>query len=163
METIIRNADSQDADAITAMLGRLAAEIGDGDKFLCDADAIRRYGFGETPLMQFLIAEGDGRHHGLVTFFPLFSTIRGKPGVYVQDLWVSEKARSQGLGDRLLGAVAARAAAQWRAAYLGLTVYEDNPRAVEFYRRLGFRGDQRDLPVVLGGAEFQKLKDRNPT
>jgi len=160
MEITIKHARIEDADAIAVMLRQLASDIGDCDSFRSDADTIRRHGFGEQPLFQCLIAEGLGENLGLVLFFPLFSTTRGKPGVYVQDLWIAGSARGQGLGTRLLAAVAEYAASQWQAAYMGLTVYADNATAAAFYRQLGFHGNERDLPVALDGPAFEKLRDQ---
>ena len=57
-----------------------------------------------------MIARQDGKPVGLALFFFEFSTWRGRPGVYVQDLYVAADMRGTGLGRRLLEAVAARAA-----------------------------------------------------
>jgi len=160
MKMNIRPAHHEDADAITAMLTRLASEIGDREVFLSDVETIARYGFGEQNLFHCLIAESGEKHQGLALFYPVFSTMRGKPGVYVQDLWVDESARGQGLGARLLAGVAGQAASQWEAAYLKLTVYADNSNANAFYRRLGFRGDERDRPMAIVDDAFQKLRDQ---
>ena len=160
MTTIIKRARIEDVEIITEMLVQLASEIGDSHKFESDADAIRRYGFGEKSLFQCFIADCRGIHQGLALFFPEFSTTRGKPGVYVQDLWVSESARGQGLGGRLLAAVAAHAASEWQAGYLKLTVNADNSAAAEFYRRLGFLGGELDRPVSVYGTAFEKLRDQ---
>ncbi len=160
MDIMIRPARNQDAEAITEMLIQLAGEIGDNDVFMSNTDVIRRYGFGDNPLFQCLIAEHRGAHQGLALFYPVFSTTRGKPGVYVQDLWVGESARGQTLGTRLLAGVAERAASGWQATYLKLTVYADNSAANTFYQRLGFQGFERDLPVALDGPAFEKLRDQ---
>ncbi len=159
-ETKIRAGTLEDAPAIADMLARLAAELGDSEHFRCTADAIRRYGFGEKPMFSCQLAESArGEFLGLALYFPVFSTTRGKPGVYVQDLWVSSAARGSGLGRKLLAAAASVAASDWGAAYLLLTVYDDNLNAMAFYRRLGFSGDERDRPLSLEGPGFQDLRE----
>ena len=160
MDIKIRLARSEDAAAITTMLKQLADEIGDSDAFSCDVEAIRRHGFGDKPILQSLIAESAGQNVGLALFFPIFSTTRGKSGVYVQDLWVAGQARGQGLGVNLLVAAIKHAAHEWQAEFLKLTVYADNSTATEFYRLLGFEGDDRERPVALEGAAFTKLRDQ---
>lgn len=139
------------------MLGRLAGELGDG--VATTADTVAQYGFGPDPRFQSLIAVAGQTPVGLALFFPHFSTTRALPGVYVQDLWVDANARGCGLGAHLLGAVSTHAASAWGAQYLALTVYESNPGAHRFYRRLGFVGNDLDRPMSLTGAAFRDLAD----
>jgi len=158
MDIKIRAAVHDDAEVITDMLGQLAHEIDAGGTFQTDAEAIRRHGFSDQPLFHCLIAEHQGTPIGLALFFRIFSTDRGHPGVYVQDLWVGDTARKQGLGARLLSAVIEQAADQWQATYLTLTVYANNQNAIDFYQRLGFLGNPRDCLLALDGAPFQQLR-----
>ena len=157
-EIQIRTAQQKDADSVAVMLAHLAHEIGDGARFIADEDIIRRFGFGNKPHFHCLIAAQGGTDLGLAVYYPVFSTTRGKPGVYVLDLWISENARGLGLGSRLLSAVAVHASDEWEAGYLSLTVYADNTGATEFYRRLGFCGDDNDRPMALDGNAFDTLK-----
>jgi len=156
----IRPAREEDAEMIVAILAGLALEIGDEGFFRSDADAIRRHGFGSAPLFRCLVAEGGGETLGLTLYYPVFSTTRGQPGVYVQDLWVSEGARKLGLGRRLLAKTAAQAATEWSAAYMALTVYADNPGATEFYRRQGFASGERERFMALDEAAFRALRSK---
>ena len=149
-----RKATSDDAGKIQSLLGDLARQ--DGAQMRGTADALRRYGFGANPMFQAVLAEQAGAVTGLVLFFPEFSTLRGCPGVFVQDLYVAAPARGQGLGRRLL-AQAVAAAQAWDAAYLALMVDRSNTRARVFYDRCGFadRGDYDML--VLDGAGLAAL------
>jgi GNAT superfamily N-acetyltransferase len=149
-----RKATSDDARTIQSLLGDLARQ--DGAQMRGTADALRRYGFGANPMFQAVLAEQAGAVTGLVLFFPEFSTLRGCPGVFVQDLYVAAPARGQGLGRRLL-AQAMAAAQAWDAAYLALMVDRSNTRARVFYDRCGFadRGDYDML--VLDGAGLAAL------
>jgi GNAT superfamily N-acetyltransferase len=154
----IRPATPADAEVIAAMLSRLANETGDGARFATTPDAIRSLGFGHKALFEALIAEQDGAAAGLALFFPHFSSIRGQPGVYVQDLWTDPGLRGRGLGQRLLATVADHARVNWRAGYLALTTHGHNDAARAFYARLGFEAHPDDVPMILDGARFAALR-----
>jgi len=158
----IRQALETDSDDILAMLTRLAQELGDSDRFRCRIENIRDHGFGVHPLFQCLIAsqgkQKDSEKCGLALFFPVFSTTRGQPGVYLQDLWVSSACRDAGLGIRLLRQVVDHATRQWQACYLDLMVHGDNAAAERFYRRHGFVEYPHDRHLSLDGNAFQALQ-----
>ncbi len=145
-----------DAPAIAAILVGLARELG-GAASHTTAETVRRLGSGSGALFETVLARQDADVVGLVLFFRHFSTLRGAPGVYVQDLWVSDAMRGRGLGQRLLAAAARHAAAGWDARYMMLTVYEANAGAGRLYQRLGFAHQQGDLPMALDAASFAAL------
>ena len=152
----IRRAVAGDAAVLHGMLAALSAEIGYADAFLADVEAIRRHGFGPLPLFRAMLAERDGKALGAAVYFPEFSTLRGKPGVYLQDIYLIPKARAGGLGRRLLSAVI-QDAASWEAAYLRLAAHEGNEAALAFYARLGFQTDPRERPHWIEGPALIKL------
>ena len=153
----IRQAVAADCDVILAMLTQLARDLGDGASFQCRLEDIRDHGFGANSLFRCLIASRQRENLGLALFFPVFSTTRGQPGVYLQDLWVSSDCRDAGLGTRLLQQVAISAGQLWQARYLDLMVHGHNQAAERFYRRHGFdeRGEDRHLSI--DGDKFCRL------
>ncbi|MDQ2091824.1 GNAT family N-acetyltransferase [Marimonas arenosa] len=155
----IRLAHPENAPAIAAMLARLAEELGESDHFSTTAGTISAHGFGPSAAFSTMIAGPADALTGLALFFRHFSTLRGAPGAYVQDLWVAPDQRSQHLGQRLLAAVAAHAATAWGAAYLALTVHDTNPGATRFYDRLGFNTYPGARLMVLPGPAFHTLSD----
>jgi len=104
------------------------------------------------PLFRALIAAQNGRDVGLALFFPEFSTWKGKPGVYVQDLYVAKELRGSGLGRKLMLAVY-EASREWGAAYCKLSVYGDNEGALQFYRQLGFRHSAVEKVLIIDGLD----------
>ncbi len=146
-----------DAPDIAAMLGQLSREIGDGDRFCTSTATIVQHGFGNTPLFHSLIAVHGEEKLGLALFFPIYSTTMATPGLYVQDLWVAKAARSTGIGKRLLAGAAVQGADMWGATYLGLTVYEDNLKAMRFYQSLGFDIFKDENPMRLASRNFIDL------
>jgi len=152
----VRLADIGDAEAIYDMLMGLSRAVGDEEKMVSSVDDIRLYGFGDAALFQALLAEQDGRAVGLSLFFYTYSTWLGRPGVYIQDLFVDATVHRSGLGRRLV-AETARIAGARGANHLRLSVYQDNSGAQEFYRRIGMRHRDDELIYQADGTVFDAL------
>jgi GNAT superfamily N-acetyltransferase len=94
--------------------------------------------FGARPYAEVLIGEIDGAPQGFALFFHNFSTFEGKPGVYLEDLFVRPDARGSGLGKALLKGLAA-IALERDCARLEWWVLDWNEPAIAFYKSLGAR------------------------
>lgn len=94
--------------------------------------------FGSRPYAEVLIAEDDGTPVGFALFFHNFSTFEGRPGVYLEDLFVVPEARGKGVGKMLLSRLAALAIER-DCARLEWWVLDWNTPAIDFYRSLGAR------------------------
>jgi GNAT superfamily N-acetyltransferase len=102
-----------------------------------------------------LIASLDGKPAGFALFFPVFSTWRGRPGLYLEDLYVREWARGLGVGRRLMTRLATIALQRdWPA--LHFTALNWNP-ARGFYRRLGIEPRDEWLPYGATGDALRRL------
>jgi GNAT superfamily N-acetyltransferase len=154
-EPRIRPARRRDAPEILRCLTALSAQ--DGADHAATAEHYLRHGFGKDRVFHALVAEADGEIVGVAVFFPTFSTQRGSPGVYVQDLWLDPSMRGRGLGRRLLAAVHARAA-RWGADHLLLMVARRNARAARFYARTGFRRLASYDTLILDGTAYATLE-----
>ena len=150
----IRLAEARDAETIHAGLLALARSTGAESKITSTPDDIRIHGFGENPTFEVLLAEIDGAFAGLCLTFPSFSTWRGEPGVYVQDLYVVEAFRGNRIGEKLLRAAARRAGAKG-AGYLRLSVDVDNKRAQAFYERMGLTHSRDEQIHMIKGEAFE--------
>ncbi|MGH7965300.1 MAG: GNAT family N-acetyltransferase, partial [Candidatus Binatia bacterium] len=133
----------------------LAAFEREPDAVKATADDLLRDGFGEQPKFEVLIAELDSAPVGFALFFPTYSTWEGRPGMYLEDLFVAEQARGHDVGRKLMVALAAIAVARG-CARLELAVLDWNP-AQKFYRRLGMRHMQEWFPYRLTGEALQAL------
>ena len=125
---------------------------------LTEADVLRD-GFGARPAFEVVIAErlreGVTIPVGFALFFPNYSTWEGRPGLYIEDLFVIDAERGSGVGRAILAAVA-QIAWQRGAARLDLAVLDWNP-ARGFYERMGFRWIRNWLPYRLSGEALAKL------
>lgn len=155
----IRAAGPDDAAALHAAVRALSRHLGLEHQMQSAPGDFSRHGFGARPLFRALIAEAGSEACGAAIFFPEFSTLRGQPGVYLQDLWVRAEHRRSGLGRRLLGAVTARAA-DWGASYMRLSAQATNAQALAFYRRLGFATERDEISFVIEGDGFTRLEGR---
>jgi len=92
--------------------------------------------FGPRPYAEVLIGEIDGSPQGFALFFHNFSTFEGKPGIYLEDLFVRPEARGSGLGKALLAHLA-KLCVERDCARLEWSVLDWNDPAIGFYRGLG--------------------------
>ncbi len=101
-------------------------------------DDFRRHLFGPRPVAEAMVAEIDGAAVGFALWFTTFSTFRGRPGLYLEDVYVRPQFRGQGIGKALLANVA-RLARERGCARLEWSVLNWNTPAIGFYRSLGAR------------------------
>ena len=133
----IRRARARDAALVYRLLKDLAVTLGKGEVMTSTANDIERFGFGESPHFEALLAFEGAEPVGLAVYFFEFSTWRGRPGVYVQDMYVAPHMRGRGLGRDLMEAVVRRSRERG-GCYVKLAVYDGNEQAIGFYRSLGF-------------------------
>ncbi len=151
MEKIdIRRARAEDAPVIHLLLAELEQGMGMEGAVKRKPGDILRYGFSETPFFETLIAWKGKQPVGLALYFSEFSSWRGSPGIYVQDLYVSEEARGAGLGRRLLESMI-KQSRSWGATYCKLAVYHDDEAALSFYRHFGFHVSEHESVLVIDG------------
>jgi len=94
--------------------------------------------FGDRPYAEVVLADDDGRPAGFALFFHNFSTFLGRPGIYLEDLFVLPEHRGSGIG-RMLLAHLARLAVERGCGRLEWAVLDWNRDAIQFYERLGAR------------------------
>jgi GNAT superfamily N-acetyltransferase len=92
--------------------------------------------FGERPLIEVVIASVDDVPVGYALFFPSFSTFLGKPGLYLEDLYVRPAARGVGAGRRLLEHLA-RIVVERGWGRLEWAVLDWNEPSIAFYKKMG--------------------------
>jgi GNAT superfamily N-acetyltransferase len=136
MNATIRPARPDDAETIATLIRELAAYERLEDQARATADDLTRHLFGDRPSAEVLIAEVDGGPVGFALYFSTFSTFRGQPGLYLEDLFVRPEHRGRGIGKALLAGVA-RVAVDRDCGRLEWSVLDWNTPSIEFYRSQG--------------------------
>ncbi len=99
---------------------------------------IRESLFGARPAAECLIAESRGKPAGFALFFHNFSTFLGKPGLYLEDLYVKPELRGQGVGRKLLAHLAQLTLTRGCGRF-EWAVLDWNAPAIRFYGSIGAR------------------------
>lgn len=136
MTVSVRPATSADLPLIAQFIRDLAAYERLAHEVRFDEVVLGDRLFGVRPYAEVLIGEIDSTPQGFALFFHNFSTFEGKPGVYLEDLFVRPEARGSGLGKALLSALA-HIAIERDCARLEWSVLDWNDPAIQFYEKLG--------------------------
>ncbi|HEY6304873.1 MAG TPA: GNAT family N-acetyltransferase [Candidatus Angelobacter sp.] len=132
----IRTATIADVSLILDFIRGLAEYEREPKAVLATEDDLRRDGFGPDPKYRCLIAEWDNTPAGFAFFLYNYSTWRGRPGLYLEDLFVLPEMRGRGIGKALLKKLA-QIAVRENCYGLVWQVLEWNEPAIKFYESLG--------------------------
>ena len=134
----IRPARPEDAELLVNLVLELAVYEKLEQHARATPDDFRRHLFGPRPAAEAAVAEVEGEPIGFALWFSTFSTFRGQPGLYLEDIFVKPGFRGRGIGKGLLAAVARRAVERG-CGRLEWSVLDWNAPAIGFYRSLGAR------------------------
>jgi GNAT superfamily N-acetyltransferase len=152
---VLRPAAAGDVGILLQLVRELAAYEKASDAVLASEADLLRHGFGAERRFEALLAFVEGRPAGFALFFPTFSTWLGRPGLFLEDIFVAEWARELGVGRRLMARVAALIVERgW--GRLDFSVLHWNP-ARDFYHRLGIAPLEEWLPYRASGAALERL------
>jgi GNAT superfamily N-acetyltransferase len=154
----IRPATPADASLIVALVRELAAYEREPDAAIATEEDVLRDGFGERPRFQVLIAEHGGEAVGFAFYFFTYSTWRGRPCLYLEDLFVRPAFRRHGLGRALLVELA-RVAVRERCDRFVWQVLDWNAPAIAFYESLGARPLREWVTMRLEGEAIGRLAE----
>jgi len=133
-----------------AVYEKLAHEV------VATEDGLRRTLFGERPYAEALIARLDGVPAGFALYFHNYSTFLGKPGLYLEDLFVEPGQRGKGIGRALLQRLAA-IALERGCGRVEWAVLDWNAPSIAFYRALGASAMDDWTVFRLEGAALRAL------
>ena len=136
MSLAIAQATPDDAALILAFIRELAAYEKLADAVAATEEGLAHTLFGPNPAAEVRIARWSGEPAGFALFFPNYSTFLGRPGLYLEDLFVRPAFRGRGIGRALLAELARIATARGYGR-LEWWVLDWNEPAIGFYRKLG--------------------------
>src|SRR5215467_1773686 len=146
----IRPATPADAALMLRFIHGLAEYEREPNAVIATEEGLIRDGFGPIPKYRCLIAEWDGTPAGFAFFHYNYSTWRGQPGLYLEDLFVLPEMRGKGIGKALLQHLA-QIALRENCYGIRWMVLEWNEPAIEFYESLGAE--------ILGAWETMLITD----
>ena len=135
-DVVIRPAGPADVPVILSLTRDLAEYERLSHHVEATEDGLRRSLFGERPYAEALIGELRGEPVAFAVYFHNFSTFLGKPGLYLEDLYVKPAARGLGIGRAILRRLA-RIAVERDCGRLEWSVLDWNKPVLEFYKSLG--------------------------
>ena len=161
----IRGASEHDVPVILEFIKALAAYENMEDEVVATVDVLRHSLFGDRPVAEVLlleevpptgVGEGTAEPVAFALFFHNFSTFLGKPGIYLEDLFVRPESRGMGYGRQLLAHLASLAVERG-CGRLEWSVLDWNEPAIGFYRKLGAVAMDEWTVFRLTGAELENL------
>lgn len=155
-EIRIRAATSDDVPLIVAFIHELAAYEKLAHEVVTSEAGMHAALFGERPVIEAAIASVDDAPAGYALFFPNFSTFLGKPGLYLEDLYVRPAARGLGAGRKLLEHLA-RLAVERGWGRLEWSVLDWNEPSIAFYKKMGAKAMDEWTVFRLTGKALETL------
>lgn len=159
MTLSIRPAAAADLPLVADLIRGLAEYEGLSHAVRMEEEQLGHYLFGDRPMAEVLIGELDGAPQGFALFFHNFSTFEGRPGIWLEDLFVLPTARRSGLGTALLAHVAG-IAQERGCARMEWSVLDWNMMAIQFYRSLGARPLTDWTTMRLDTDSLERLSER---
>lgn len=154
----LRVATETDCGIVLAFISELAEYEKLSHEVKTDVALLRRHLFGERRVAEVIIADYDSRPVGFALFFHNFSTFLGRPGIYLEDLYVQPTYRGRGIGASLLKYLA-KLAVERDCGRLEWSVLNWNQPAIGFYTRMGAVPMDEWTAYRLTGKALQAAAD----
>ena len=156
MQIDIRSAAPADVPLLLTFLRELATYEKLAHEVVATERDMHAALFGERPVVEAVIGSLDGDPVGYALFFPTFSTFLGKPGLYLEDLYVRPAARGFGVGRKVLEHLA-RITIERGWGRLEWSVLDWNEPSIGFYKRMGAKPMDEWTVFRLAGEKLISL------
>jgi GNAT superfamily N-acetyltransferase len=153
---VIRPVTPDDVEVLANLVRELAIYEKLEEYAKATPDDLRRHLFGPRPAAEAAMVEVAGRAVGFALWFTTFSTYRGQPGIYLEDLYVRPDYRGRGIGKAIL-AMLARLAVERGCGKVNWSVLRWNEPAIGFYQALGARPIDEWMGFRLDGEPLRRL------
>lgn len=155
----IERATERNVPLILKFIQKLAAYERLSHEVVATEDKLQEALFGPKPAAEVLLAYLDGEPVGFALYFSTFSTFLGRPGIYLEDLFVEPNYRGSGIGKALLVSVAKEAKARG-CGRLEWSVLDWNQPAIDFYKSLGAVAKDEWTIYRLTGEPLDQLAEQ---
>ena len=135
-KTIIRSAEIKDSKIILKLIKELSVYEKLSHTVINDEDMLKENLFGERKFAEVLIADYENQPVGFALFFHNYSTFVGKPGIYLEDLFVQPEMRGKGIGKKLFLELI-KIAKERNCGRVEWSVLNWNTPAIDFYKSMG--------------------------
>jgi GNAT superfamily N-acetyltransferase len=152
----IRPASESDVALILSFIQKLAEYEKLSHEVVATEATLRNYLFGERPAAEVILAYWGSQPVGFALYFHNFSTFLGRPGIYLEDLFVDPEHRGKGIGKALLVNLA-QIATERDCGRLEWSVLDWNEPSIQFYRKLGAVAKDDWTTYRLTGDALQRL------
>ncbi len=159
-ELEIRLAAEKDVPQILVFIQALAEYERLSDQVVATEEGLRQSLFGHRAYAECVIASWNGEPAGFALFFHNFSTFLGRPGVYLEDLFVQPELRGKGVGRALLRHLA-KIATERNCGRLEWSVLDWNKPAIGFYTSIGAEPLDEWTIFRLKGEALDRLAASN--
>ncbi len=152
----IRPAELSDVNEILILIKELADYELLLNEVVATEEMLRDTLFGENSSVKVLLAYNENKVFGFALYFKTYSTFLGRPGIYLEDLFVREFARGKGIGEALLRRIA-RCTLEMGGGRLEWSVLNWNESAINFYKKMGATPLDEWKTFRLSGKSLEKL------
>ena len=152
----IRLARMDDVSEIFVLIKELADYERLLDQVIATEELLEETLFGENSNVEVLLAYDENHILGFALYFRTFSTFLGRPGIYLEDLFVREFARGKGIGEALLRRIA-MSTLEMGGGRLEWSVLDWNQTAISFYKKMGAVPLDGWTTYRLTGEKLKKL------
>jgi GNAT superfamily N-acetyltransferase len=156
---LIRRARKEDVPLILDFIKKLAEYERLSHEVVATVADLEQHLFGDRIVAEVLLGYEGEEPVGFALFFHNFSTFLGKPGIYLEDLFVLEEHRGKGYGTRLLASLAALALER-DCGRLEWAVLDWNEPSIDFYKSLGAKMMNEWIVNRMTGESLSKLAER---
>jgi GNAT superfamily N-acetyltransferase len=156
---IIRRAEKEDVPLVLDFINKLADYERLSHEVVATEGELEKYLFGEEKVAEVVIGYYQDVPVGFALYFYNFSTFLGKPGIYLEDLFVLEEQRGKGFGKALLTYLA-KLAVEKDCGRLEWAVLDWNEPSIEFYKSLGAKMMDEWIVNRLTGDTLLKLSEQ---
>ncbi len=154
-----RKAVLRDISAILELMREFAELENLSDYLEITEEKLNKAMFGENAFVNGLMAFDEEKPIGYAIFFPYFSSFRGQKSVYLEDIFITEKYRKVGIGEKMLKEVA-RIGKDFGAVRMDFQVSDQNSNAKKFYKKHGAESHESERHFLFSGQAFDTLASK---